>query len=166
MNRLETLLSILVEPFQAVENAFIQLSTLLDINLQSGVNLDAIGKIIGQARGGVDDATYQAYLRARIFANRSTGRHEDLLKIASLVLNDPTIPIVLVREGTATARMTIVGQITDAIANVLIALVIPAAALGVRFLIEWSTVPPAATFTFDVGPGFDVGVLATSADNT
>lgn len=164
-NRIEALLAILVKPFQDVENAFVALNSLLSIELMGGVNLDAIGKILVQPRGGADDPTYRCYLRAKIVANRSTGRREDLIDVARLVLNDPTLGVQLRREGTATARMLITGgAVTSAVAAVLCELVIPAAALGVRLIVEWSTSPPADTFTFDVGPGFDNGLLADSSD--
>jgi hypothetical protein len=50
-----------------------------------GAQLDTIGRIVGQGRGGQDDATYLIYIRAKIFLNKSRAKHDDVIKLLQLV---------------------------------------------------------------------------------
>lgn len=43
--------------------------------------LERIGVLVGQDRGGVDDPTYRLYLRARLRANRSSGTAAELYAV-------------------------------------------------------------------------------------
>lgn len=52
-----------------------------------GIQLDVIGKYVGESRKGRNDAIYLLWLKARIAANRSYGRAEDLIKIIKLLTN-------------------------------------------------------------------------------
>lgn len=46
-----------------------------------GVQLDTLGRIVGQERGGLSDDQYRLIILGRIMANRSNGRVEDLYAI-------------------------------------------------------------------------------------
>lgn len=46
-----------------------------------GVQLDRIGRLVGQARASSDDAHYRLYLRARIRANRSNGTGDAIIAV-------------------------------------------------------------------------------------
>lgn len=163
MNRLETLISILVTPFNRFEAAAQDCLTKRWISTGQGAQLDVIGRIVGQDRGGVDDTTYQAYLSAKIYANRATGKHEELIHLCRLVVASAT-QVVVHREGTATVTVFVDGAVTDAVADVLITFLEEAAALGVRIILRYSNEIHANTFRFDAGPGWDVGHLATALE--
>lgn len=162
-NNIEKLLGISVAPAQDLENALRQLELYRFVDTAEGVQLDTIGSIVGQDRGGLSDADYRRYIRARVAANKSRGVQEDLLTVAFLVVYDGTVTYTLKNEGTATARLTIGGgAITDSVAAILYEFVSAAVAAGVRIVVEWSTYTPASTFTLDTGPGLDVGHLANA----
>ncbi len=162
MNRIEQLIAILIAPFQVLENTLQDLLTQRAVDTAIGAQLDRLGVIVGQPRLGLLDDAYRIYIRARIATNRSNGTTEDLIKIAKLIINDPTALITARNEGTATVRVTIgVITVTDALGDILFTFLSQAVSAGVRIVVEWSESTPSATFTFDAGPGFDTGHLAS-----
>lgn len=50
----------------------------------TGVRLDLVGKIVGEARLGRSDADYEVGIKIRIAINRSNGRSDDLIEICAL----------------------------------------------------------------------------------
>ena len=159
----EKLLLILISQFQDLENALIQLLNYRSIDTATGVQLDTIGKIVGQERNGLDDETYRRYCRARIAANRSSGTTNELIKVIGLIVYDDTAVITLTQEGTATARLLIDDlPITDALAAIVFNFVNAARAAGVRIVVEWTSSPFVDTFTLNLGPGFNIGHFAGS----
>lgn len=77
----EKWVTLLARQAQDLENAGQTLFSLLDIDNSEGVQLDTIGRIVGQERLGFDDVGYRLLLRARIISNKSTGTTEDLYKV-------------------------------------------------------------------------------------
>lgn len=52
----------------------------------AGVQLEALGEIVGEAREGRGDDAYRAAIRLRIHVNRSTGKAEDVIRFGELTL--------------------------------------------------------------------------------
>ena len=157
-NNFVRLLTALCSGVQSAEDALQQLLTQRSLGTAVGAQLDVLGAIVGQPRQGLSDDDYTRYIRARIATDRSNGLINELLNITSLILNDPAATLTLTQEGVATARLTIGGiAITDALGDIVSSFVQTAASAGVRILVEWLPLGPAGTFTFDTGPGFDVG---------
>lgn len=75
---------------QDLEDAAQSLLTITNIDDSSGVQLDNLGRLVGQPRVG-DDETYRLYLRARIVANKSNGTGENLYRVFS-ALFPSTLP--------------------------------------------------------------------------
>jgi hypothetical protein len=50
-----------------------------------GVQLDTIGRYVGEPRKGRADGVYVLWLKARIAANRSFGRAQDLIKVIKIL---------------------------------------------------------------------------------
>lgn len=134
--RIANLLRALVGPFQSLEDALWQLIEERSVDTAIGIQLDQLGHIVGQERGGLSDADYRRYIRARIMTNRSRGSVEDLIRIANLVLaeDDATIEIDSQR-GTAVVRIRGVDT-TDAVATIVLAFLEDGAAGGVRVVLE------------------------------
>lgn len=53
-----------------------------------GSQLDGIGEIIGEPRGGKDDETYRLYLGVRIIINLSSGTGDEVLAVASALFGE------------------------------------------------------------------------------
>lgn len=83
--RLEEVLRIWLEEAQAIEDTFWNILYMRDLAGAFGVHLDVIGKIVGVARGGLNDDSYRLLLRAQIRSLRSRGRPEDLITVSQLV---------------------------------------------------------------------------------
>src|ERR1700761_4538956 len=92
--RLAALATSYLSGVQDLENAAIDLllSRMVQNN-PTGDLLDKLGKLVGQDREGFSDADYLLLITARIRANRSGARHEDLIAIATLLI--PNTQIVL-----------------------------------------------------------------------
>ena len=151
--------------FQDLEDAAQTLLTLLDIDASEGVQLDNIGRIVGQSRNGVNDPTYRLYLSARVLANKSTGTVDDIFKVMrALFGQDETQPTY---HGGWVKQFAIrIGEaLTRAEALIAVEFLGDAKEAGARGILEWTESPPASMFQFDgtaspTGLGFDVGYFA------
>ena len=72
---------------QELENVFFDLLLLRWLDTASGVQLDGLGKIVGELRHGRNDTDYTAALNARIRINRMHSRMEEMILVATLTLN-------------------------------------------------------------------------------
>lgn len=89
---------VLVDQVQELEDALWAFWLQLDLDTPpEGVWLDRIGGLIGEDRGGVDDADYAVAIRTRILVNRSNGSIETLIAITEQWLfwfGSPTMTLV------------------------------------------------------------------------
>jgi hypothetical protein len=89
--RMEGMLSDLVDMIQGVED--LAWSVLTERSLDQvegsgpavGVQLDGLGRILGEPRAEKSDSVYRKFLRVRILVNNSDGKTEDLLEILDLI---------------------------------------------------------------------------------
>jgi hypothetical protein len=133
---------------QDLEDAAQTLLGALDIDASQGLQLDLIGRLVGQPRGGVDDPTYRIYLRARIRANRSSGGPEDIYAVFAALLQLSAPGSMSIHDGgTASLLLTIVPPITDTQAQVGAIFLKASKDAGVRALLAWQEQPDAQTFT-------------------
>lgn len=116
--------------------------TQRNIDTAIGVQLDALGALVGRKRNGVaDDEIYRRYIRAQISANKSDGVRRDLLTVARSIVPD-AVAIVATNLGNGAAIYEIQGvTVTDAVAGVLVDLLGQATSDGVRTLVEYTTGP-------------------------
>ena len=159
MNSTEALLSILLSPAQRLENADIDLLTKRFVDTAEGYQLDVLGRIVGQKRGGLVDDVFRRYIRARIAANNSNGKREELINIANLVLNDASV--VTVHEvRNATVNVLVDLPQTAAVEAVLVYFLTIAVGIGIRIRVETNASPAANRFTYSggAGNGYDNGL--------
>jgi hypothetical protein len=164
---IEKLLRVLVGAIQQAEDAGQQLLTLRTIDTATGAQLDIIGKIVGQARAGLLDDDYRRYCRARVAANRSTGTMEDVLRVAKLVLNDPSAHLAFENQGIAAyvLRVEDVAISADLAGVILMSFLAQITAAGVRPILESGATDPDTWFEWDVdGRGWDNGFLIDARD--
>lgn len=166
--RIENLLRAFAGPSQPIESALWQLLTQRFITTAIGVQLDFIGKIVGQPRLGLDDDSYRRYIRARVAAHKSRGTTEELIKVATLVLLDIPVTIRVEREGTATVQVTLEGNIVAAdIAGIVVSFLRQAVGAGIRVVLVTEPGNESTLFstghtmfaTLGVTPGFTLLTL-------
>ena len=63
---------------QAIEDVIQQLILISRIDVSVGVQLDVIGRLVGQSRQGMTDVMYRKYLKARILLNKCGGTLEQI----------------------------------------------------------------------------------------
>lgn len=140
---------------QQVEDALWTIidNTALDSPTTLGVNLDRIGKLIGQPRGGLSDDDYLLWLKARILVNRSSGSIDDILTIFMLI-NPAAVPLFVEQYPAAFALK--VNGISVLAPSIQAAILKVARKAGVRGVLEYSTAPTGSGFCFagGVGKGF------------
>lgn len=68
------------EDLQAVNDA-------LDINNASGETLDLFGELVGQGRGGLNDAQYRAVILSAVARNACQGTHSSIVELLAVAFN-------------------------------------------------------------------------------
>jgi len=144
---------------QEIEDVAWQLLVDRRVDNATGVNLDLIGRIVGQRRGAFGDDEYRLLIKGRVRANVSSGTATDIYKTLVAMLGEDAVArieenfpgaIVLV-VVTAVTEPEVVGSIVR-----------DARAAGVRMDVEYSEFDESETFTFstddtvqvDAGRGF------------
>lgn len=126
------------------EDAAQTLLTILDIGASVGVQLDTIGRLIGQPRFGVSDPTYRLYLYARVLANRSTGTAEEIYAVLATLLGGAATQYIpgFVKQF-AIRVLTPITRVQSFAAGYFLAI---AKESGARAILEWQEQADAATF--------------------
>ncbi len=164
--RIEALLTGYLEQVQELEDSLWDLRTLRSLDLAEGEQLDRLGEIVGQARGGLDDDNYRQLIRARIQANRSDGQADRLLLIARLVLSiGDSEPILTLTEGfPASVVIQNFDDIDPVDPNVVFGLLHDAKAAGVRLQFIYQTVASNLAFQFSSDASLDSDVQQGMGD--
>lgn len=102
-----------------------------------GVQLDVLGRIVGQPRMGLTDAAYRTAIRLRIRVNRSRGSAADLLEILRLAMPNPKV--FTYDELYHLASYIYVEDISVDLAITLITSLDAARAAGYRAILEYHT---------------------------
>jgi hypothetical protein len=99
---LRDLIVSLVSPLDEIDTALLDVHyrRWLDVGTE-GVQLDVLGRIVGEPRNGLSDTLYLRALRTRVLINRSSGRLEQLLNIATTF--EPNIEPLEIREHVPNA---------------------------------------------------------------
>jgi len=163
----EKAITALLAPANDLAAAMLAVLTQRNVDTAVGVQLDVIGAIVGRAREGVsDDEIYRRYVRAQISANKSNGTVNEVQKVARLVIGDAgTITTIITGVGVAASVLRVDGiALTDAVAAVLVELVLRATSDGVRRIVEWTGQDPARTLYWDTAGVWDTAVWFNAAD--
>lgn len=84
--RFTTLVAIYAKIFQEIEDVIWDLYTKRRIDTAQGAQLDVIGRLVDEPRGGLLDEDYRAVLRIKVRVLFSRGTGPNLIKIAKLFL--------------------------------------------------------------------------------
>lgn len=150
---------------QAVEDALQQLFTERGVDTATGEELDNLGNIVGEARGGLDDTTYRNLVKSGILLNKSSGTVSEILEVFALILPPGVIPVI-VDEAPGQFRMVLTtadfvappfGPTIPTYAQLLQR----AKAAGVRALLDYALSENENVFTFDgtADQALDVGAF-------
>jgi hypothetical protein len=157
-----SLLTALVRPCQSLETALQDMLVDRAVDTAVGAQLDIIGRLVGQARNGLDDDVYRLHIKARIKTSRSHGTVADLLTIAKLVIGS-TVRVVVRNRRITDVWLTVPDEpVNDDVADAAITFLRLAVAGGVRLVLVTSVSEPEARFRFNSGPGFNQGHLAAA----
>lgn len=142
---------------QEVEDMWLAMLASNAIDAAVGDQLDQIGALVAQPRGGALDVDYRRRIRAKVATNRSLGLVEDIVRLARLVVNDAGVAVSLQNAGFASYILSLSGNaVTDDTAADLAAFMRKATSAGVRGVLESATVDDDDAFTLDgpAGLGF------------
>lgn len=103
--RLAALLCAVLDAVQVVDDAaFDVYSELWDLEAAEGVQLEVLGRIVGEERRGKTDDRYRDALRVRILVSRSSGRMDELIEIVRRIdryADEPTATVVVTEHYPA-----------------------------------------------------------------
>jgi len=154
---LETLARIYLRQIQDLEDATFEVILERDLDNAVGVQLETIGKIVGQVRTTPDDDRYRTAIRARIAINLSDATAEDVIKVAKLLLDEFGESFTLRDEPPAQFRVTVHDPLQSADADLLHQLLDEADAGGVRLMLVWNETLATASDKLILGGGSVVG---------
>jgi hypothetical protein len=143
---LEALARSYLNRIQELEDAIWEVILIRGIEESEGVNLDAIGNIVGRPRLGLGDVDYRVALRAQIRINRSSGTPEDMIAVTKLSITANQL-FTFAEAIPATVVIEILDQV---LFNILVLFdnLLRTKAGGVRLYLLYSTVPIDDDFTF------------------
>lgn len=139
------LAKIYLRQLQDIEDAAFEVLLERDLDNAEEVQLETIGKLVGQPRTTSDDERYRTAIRARIAINLSDSTGEDVIRVANLLLVDEEA-FELRDEPPAQLRVTITDPLTSADSDLVHSLLDEADAAGVRLLLQWEALPTSFAF--------------------
>lgn len=152
---LDAVAALLGRQFQDLEDALQGILTITSIEDSSGVQLDVIGKILGQTRGSLSDSVYRAYLRARILVNKSDGTSGDLYDVVNAMTQNEN-HLRVTNSPIRAFALRIYGPISIDLANAIVLFIGRAKEAAAAGNVEWQEAPDSDVFTFQVGTTLNV----------
>ncbi len=146
--RLAAFLSAFLRRCNDIESALLDILKKRDLDIATGAQLDALGKIVGQSRIGATDDVYRLYIRVRILVNRSRGTCNDVMAVASAAIG--SIGFQLLEFYPAGFVLDVLDPLLSNQA-LIASFVHDARSAGVGMTFQWSSTGPAGTFTFADG---------------
>lgn len=133
---LEAYLSSFITQLQELEAAAFDVIDVTDVDSNEGEQLDLVGRIVGQPRGGRDDAAYQQWIKARVHVNKGSGTGNDLLIVAGL-----TVPVAnsytMTESFPQEVEIWLSGAIDNAVADSIRQILGETKLGGVRLQVGW-----------------------------
>lgn len=162
--KLQGWLTAYIDQIQEIETALDPLISAREIDNATGITLDNLGSVVGESRKGRADALYRVYIKVRILVNRSTGTAGELMTVAQLIA-EQTAQDVWYQENDPKTVFIRARNFADSYPDETAALLRLAKPAGTRLVYVYAAdADDDNLFTFDSGPGLDVGKLAGSID--
>lgn len=148
--RIEGLLASYLNRVQELEDAIWSVIIGRLIDYAVGVQLDALGRLVGQVRNGATDEPFRSRIRARIRANRSLAHPDDIIAVAILA-TDFAPADVTYTEYAADFAVDLLSSVAPDVAIAVHELLMLAKPVGVGMLLTYSEYDDSETFTFATG---------------
>ena len=159
-------LRVFVDQVQEVETAMWALITETSLDTATGIWLDRIGAIVGEAREGAADTDFRAFIRARIVANKSSGLLEELIDVI-VAASGGVSPGLTIRElYPAAIELTVGGIVPMADVPRLIRFIRATRAAGVGVMVITQPQADVASFTFATGASPEASTAEGFGDST
>lgn len=150
----KNLLSTYTEESQEIENVAFDLLNGFWLSTATGVQLDAIGEIVGVARQGASDVIYRVRIRARIKLNSTSGTPNQIIELVKLARYPSPSSFVYIPEYPAAYKIfdqlgdPLTAEQIEEIVDVLRA----ATPAGVKFQYQYNLSPVTNLFRFSIFP--------------
>jgi hypothetical protein len=154
-----------LEEIQELEDVLYSLIVERYVQTAVGVQLDGIGRVVGEPRQNRTDTDYRVAVIGRIARNKAHSRIEDILALFLLLL--PTHTFELIEGITAEFILRIVEALvptTHPSPEVLAAQLHDAKGGGIHVTLIWSEYPESNTFTTADGSVLQADTLRGTAD--
>lgn len=152
LNNQQKYLVVIGNEAQAMEDTLQQIYSGYWIDEAVGEQLDVLGRVVGQERGGMVDADFRRLIRARISVNRSKGTVKDVITVAKLVVDDETVYYKVDQVGSAGFALYLLDQpVSNDVAALTLKMLQDTKAGGVRIILEWTPEPIADSLIWDEG---------------
>ncbi len=153
---------------QELEDDIFEVLGAFDINTCDSTRLNVLGRIVGQSNLGWGLETYRNVVRARIAANRSHGREDDLIAVLQLAGGVAPGAATITQHTPATVTITLADPITDDAAEALDFLLPVTRSAGVQLHLFRSFTPAGLTWgsALDAGIGGDLDSSVTPIPDT
>jgi len=151
MPNFEGLIRAIMPQVQELEPVLFDLDTEMRLGNAAGAQLDMLGRVVQRLRGtGDTDSVYETRIRARIRANRSEGRPDDILETLRLMMPDAENTITL-EEYISAALVIRIADTLEEDPQALAEEIRRARSGGVRQTLEYQLFDDAVAFTFADG---------------
>lgn len=144
---------------QDLEDAQQSLLTITSIDDSEGINLQVIGRRVGQLWKGESDPDYRLLLRARVKANNSSSTVEDIYSVF-VALFGLSITMKYTIDPPAGFELLILVPITAAQASIAAGFLTDSKAAGVHGILEWQEFTDDQMFTFANAADVTIATLA------
>lgn len=151
--------NVIAPQVQDLEDAQQSLLTITSIDDSEGINLQVIGRRVGQLWKGESDPDYRLLLRARVKANNSSGTPEDIYAVF-VALFGLSITMQYILDPPAGFELLILVPITASQAAIAAGFLTDSKAAGVHGILEWQEFTDDQMFTFANAAGVTIATLA------
>lgn len=138
---------------QDLETAMYALLTLRQVDTAEGVQLDVLGRIVGQPRLGLSDDDYRPFIKTRIAVNQSDGLVSQLINIVQLALSGQiadldTLTVKVEQQPPAAIEVIVQGTtLTEAFSDFLLGFLLDAKAAAARLILRFLLSEDAESFS-------------------
>ena len=153
---------------QAVENAAFTLYTDRSVDTAVGVQLDDLGKIVGERRQGAADPEYRLRVKGRIVCNRSNGTVENVISVFRALLSTSTGYSFIIADVYPAGFTFVISGIATPPSYVPIYQLFLKQARGaaIKAWLGWEPAPTADLFTFSLSSTLSVAAMSGATSIT